>query len=198
MLQGFQWKHGNELVVWISKNFQYRYIYRYFQYFFIIFTKSVFYIKLLQCFLIIFPKLIQHLLLNFSINFLNVFTRFHKNEKCSKYFHVICPKFLKNFLQLSNISFKFWANNSKFVLQNSPDIRIFPKIFKMFLKLLFYDFSWFFQNFLKIISRFSDNFSQIFPKIDAKLSQNFLLECLKICTKYSPLFFKIFWYVSIF
>ncbi len=92
---------------------------------------------------------------------------------------------------------KFWANNLKFVLQNSPDVHIFSKIFKMFLKLSFYNFSRLFQNFLKIISCFSDNFSQIFPKIDTEMLRNFLLECLKICIKYSPLVFKMFRYVSI-
>ncbi len=71
----------------------------------------------------------------------------------------------------------------------------FPKIFKMFLKLLFYNFSRLFQNFLKIISCFSDNFSQVFPKIDAEMSRKFFLECLKICTKYSLLLFKIFRYI---
>ncbi len=70
---------------------------RYFQYFFIISTKSVSNIKLFQCFIIIFPKLIQHLLRNFSNIFLEVFTKFHKNEKCLKYFYEIRPKFLKNF-----------------------------------------------------------------------------------------------------
>ncbi len=80
----------------------------------------------------------------------------------------------------------------------TPDVRIFPKIFKMFLKLLFYNFSRLFQNFLLIISCFSDNFSQVLPKIDVETSRNFLLECLKICTKYCPLLFRIFQYVSIF
>ncbi len=100
--------------------------------------------------------------------------------------------------KFSNFSSKFWVNNSKFVLQNSPDVSIFSKIFRMLRKLLFNNFPRLFQNFLKIISRLSDNFSQVFLKVDTKLSRNFFLECLKICTKYSPLFFKIFLYVSIF
>ncbi len=105
-----------------------------------------------------------------------------------KYFYIIRLKFLKNFLQISNISSKFWANNSKFVLQNLPEVRIFPKIFKMFLKLLFYNFSRLFQNFLKIISRFPDNFSQVFPKIDTKIS----FRMSKNLYKVFPTFFKIF------
>ncbi len=50
---------------------------------------------------------------------------------------------------------------------------IFSKIFKMYLKLLFYNFSRLFQNFRKTISRFSDNFSRVFPKIDTKISRSF-------------------------
>ncbi len=120
---------------------------------------------------------------------MKIFTRFHKNipntstksvQNSSKIFYKF-PTFLK-----------VWANNSKFVLQNLPDEHIFPKIFKIFLKLLFYNFSRLFQNFLIIISCFSDNFSQVFPKIDAKMSRNFLLECPKICTKHSPLSSKFF------
>ncbi len=76
-------------------------IYSYFQYFFIISTKSVSNIKLLRCFLIIFPKLIQHLFRNFSNNFLKIFTRSHKNIKMFKILlhnqSKIAQKFSTNF-----------------------------------------------------------------------------------------------------
>ncbi len=58
-------------------------------------------------------------------------TRFHKNVW--NYVYVISQKFLKNFLQISNISLKFPASNLKFVFQNSSNVRIFPKIFKIYL-----------------------------------------------------------------
>ncbi len=127
-------------------------------------------IKLLRYFFIIYPKLIQLLILNFFQQCFEIFTRF--SYKCLKYFHVVSPKFLKNFLQICNISFKFPASNSKFVFQNSPVVRIFPKFFKMNQKLYFYNFSRLFQNFLKIISCFLDNFSQVFSKMHT-MSRNF-------------------------
>ncbi len=86
---------------------------KYFQYFFIISTKSVSIIKLLGCFLIIFPKLIQHLLHNLSNNFLKIFTRLHKNvqntstylvQNSSKIFYKF-PTFLQSFEQIIRNSF---------------------------------------------------------------------------------------------
>ncbi len=85
-------------------------------------------IKLLRCFLIIFPKLIQHLLRNFFKKFLKFLQDF---IKMFKILYRSQSKILSKFFQISNISSKFPASNSKFVFPNSPNTPThFPKNFQ--------------------------------------------------------------------
>ncbi len=50
--------------------------------------------------------------------------------KCSKQFHKIISKYLKNVLKIFNISPKFSASIPKYVFQNSPNVHIFSTFFK--------------------------------------------------------------------